>query len=246
VKHSGRFVSILSQYASLSSKSLLKHFVLCFAKSSLLVHHSMQETLHAFWDNILGLDLSYFSELTESFSGTGLEMSDVRDSYSIGSLGPWGVSYYVEGTFECLDTPCEGSPWVCGRKGLCETYTYEGDEAANTWDNSTLHRCKCSDYYGGPFCQFSPNGVYAKDQFEEFQRNGTEGLPISDYNEYQSLYWEPLWESGTGNTAEVDEEESDTSGESETETPVPNPSNQSATESSNIFSNQSATEEGEL
>ena len=80
----------------------------------------MEENLHAFWDNVLGLEIKWFSELTDSYAGLGLQMYEVRDSYSSGSETGFGVFFLTDGTFECMDVPCVDDPMVCCGKGLAK------------------------------------------------------------------------------------------------------------------------------
>lgn len=152
----------------------------------------MEENLHAFWDDIIGeQDVKWFSEITDSSSGIGLQMFEVRDSYSTGGGSKSGYGIYVvsEGTFECLDTPCFGNAGVCGRFGLCEEWIFESK--VNATISVPFHRCACHDYYGGAFCQFNPNDAYTRDHFLVFQSNKTAALEPSPY-EYQSRYWQPV------------------------------------------------------
>ena len=201
----------------------------------------MEENLHAFWDNVLGLEIRWFSELTDSYAGTGLQMFEIRDSYSTGSGTGFGVFFESDGTFECLDVPCAGNSMVCGRKGACEKYIWESKVDST---NKTFHKCACTDYYGGIFCQFSPYGEYTRDHFEAFQSNATAALEPSPY-EYQSRYWQPLLAAGVAPNASITTQQDlvngdNTGGEVST---APNSSG-----AGNIFSNRSssATEEGEL
>jgi EGF-like domain len=149
----------------------------------------MEENLHAFWDNILGLDLKWFSEITTSFTGTGLTMYQIRDSYSTGSKGEFGVAFESEGGFECMDSPCTEDLTACGRKGSCIKYNYTSKLDARKYE---WRRCSCRDYYGGEYCQFSPDEIYTREHFREFLAN-----PSASTTVYQSQYWDP-WFAAIG------------------------------------------------
>lgn len=139
----------------------------------------LEENMHAYWDNILGLDQKWFSEKTDSYSGINLQMFEIRDSYSGGSSQPFGLSFPTQGTFECLDARCRNDPHVCGRHGTCVTYDVE--------DGNSLHfytRCECKNNYGGMYCQFSPFGYYANDHYKAY-RNDSDVQSTT----YQELFW---------------------------------------------------------
>ena len=209
----------------------------------------MEENLHAFWDNILGLEIKWFSELTDSYTGIGLQMFEMRDSYSTGSETGFGVYFVSDGTFECMDVPCAGAPMVCGRKGTCEEYRWQSNE--NTTITRTFNKCTCRDYYGGIFCQFSPYEEYARDHFKAVLSNTTAALEPTPY-EYQSRYWQPLLAAGVEPPAKVNPnatsqqdvlEGADTSGGSSI---TPDPATPPPANVFNRSSSSSAPEEGEL
>ncbi|CAB9518387.1 expressed unknown protein [Seminavis robusta] len=203
----------------------------------------LQQNLHAYWDNVLGLELKWFSEVTDSHTGTGLQMFQVRDSYSTGSQSAFGIFFESQGTFECLNVPCEDDRTVCGRKGKCAKYDFQSRIAPNT-TLEAFHKCTCSDFYGGLYCQFNPNGTYAKEHFSEFQANVTsDQLEKPSIYEYQRRYWEPLVVASGGVVtviSEEDEESNNDIGVVELNETAVFPGG------SNIFSNRSNSGEGEL
>jgi hypothetical protein len=192
--------------------------------------------------------MKWFSELTTSYTGTGLQMFEVRDSYATGTRASYGIFIVSQGSFECLNMPCSDDKDVCGRKGTCAKREFRSQLPGNNNATMTLNYCNCSDYFGGFYCQFNPYSKYTVKHFQEFQANASAGdLQIPSHYEYQALYWEPLVESGASvNVPQVQEgtEANDTvvtvsplnSGES---------TNTSTSGSGNIF-NQSASGEGEL
>jgi hypothetical protein len=199
--------------------------------------------------------MKWFSELTSSHTGTGLQMFEVRDSYATGARTSYGIFIVSQGSFECLDVPCSDDEDVCGRKGKCEKKDFQSKVPQNKNATMTLNYCNCSDYFGGLYCQFNPYSRYAAKHYQEFNANASAG-PLQNPSpyEYQALYWEPLFESGASvNSLEVQEgSESDISVSALNGTVVTvyplNPGehiNTSTAGSVNIF-NQSATGEGEL
>ncbi|CAB9509322.1 expressed unknown protein [Seminavis robusta] len=141
---------------------------------------NLQAQNHAFWDNLVGLEQRWSSAMTESYTGTGLQMYEVRESFSDGISGS-DLSFPTEGTLECVDVPCEDkSSAVCGRKGSCVEFQFQNQNGTT----STYHKCECTADYGGIYCQFSPRGYYVADHYAEY-RNNADLAPT----QYQSSFW---------------------------------------------------------
>ena len=116
---------------------------------------------HSFWDGLVTDDFIYFSEPTRSGTPMGsLTWYQVLESSSVGDFGLYGASEEIKLEMHCSECSSDRGLDLCGLNGQC------GESGT----------CQCRECYGGYYCEYGPDDLYAQEQVNLYDVYVQEGV----------------------------------------------------------------------